>query len=723
MLRPFLIIGVGGSGGKTLRGITYQSQLKLQQVGWKSGIPAVVAVPSFRHADRAGRSRLPGAVPASSAVQGTRLDGRHLQHASTDRSRARTRRINAVHQDIERQLPDPRYVKVDVTKGAGQFRAVGRAVALASTKEIASAARGAIARLSDASALAELRTLGQLLRARGEGGDGSPTVHRHLVGRRRVGRRPVPRHHRGREVDGEAASVVQPVLQHPVRPRRLRPAQRERGHAGQRAGLDRRDDERLLDEFAVRFDARAPQAARASRPSYGDAMDRVGAAYPFIVGRSNSKVTFEDQSAGLQRRRHEPDRLDHRRAGAGRHDRVLVGQLAGARRRERPRRRLRPCEPRAPLAALLLDGLRTSDPRARDVPRVLRRAIRTFGHRSDAARALRRTTRCSRSKTEREWIESEGRQAPTSASSATCGSTRRPKPTIRSSMPCAPTTSSPRSRRSSTTASISASAKPGPFDKSGGLDLSVWTDRMLNEYSVRVAASCCSATSDAARSSLEEWIEARCRRTSCTRSPTYVAQVGLPAVVAMLGAPRPHAASTADGLEAEAHQLRRLGESAFARSSPTSCVRRRTSSPSVPTRTSSRHGIERLTQALEWASEARLRQSASGLRRRTARRLPRAAARVTSKARSRRSASGWPRGKTADNRDNEYEFWPTRSDHTVPRKYEPAPNERLLVEHTEYPAEFERLVRASVEGSDVKYQDAILTVIDAAARGRAARDG
>ena len=32
-------------------------------------------------------------------------------------------------------------------------------------------------------------------------------------------------------------------------------------------------------------------------PSYGGAMDRVGAAYPFIVGRSNSKVTFDDQSA------------------------------------------------------------------------------------------------------------------------------------------------------------------------------------------------------------------------------------------------------------------------------------------------------------------------------------------------------------------------------------------------------------------------------------------
>ena len=66
--------------------------------------------------------------------------------------------------------------------------------------------------------------------------------------------------------------------------------------------------------------------------------------------------------------------------------------------------------------------------------------------------------------------------------------------------------------------------------------------------------------------------------------------------------------------------------------------------------------------------------------------------------------------KTSDNRDNEYEFWPARNDHSVPRKYAPAPNERLLVEHTEYPAEFERLVRATVEG-DRNYQDAVIEVL------------
>jgi hypothetical protein len=46
----------------------------------------------------------------------------------------------------------------------------------------------------------------------------------------------------------------------------------------------------------------------------------------------------------------------------------------------------------------------------------------------------------------------------------------------------------------------------------------------------------------------------------------------------------------------------------------------------------------------------------------------------------------------------------------VPRKYSPAPNERMLVEPEKYPAEFQKLVRASVDG-DAKYQDAVLRVL------------
>ena len=39
MLRPFLLVGVGGSGGKTLRAVRQGLKSKLQQEGWTEGIP------------------------------------------------------------------------------------------------------------------------------------------------------------------------------------------------------------------------------------------------------------------------------------------------------------------------------------------------------------------------------------------------------------------------------------------------------------------------------------------------------------------------------------------------------------------------------------------------------------------------------------------------------------------------------------------------------------
>ena len=124
-------------------------------------------------------------------------------------------------------------------------------------------------------------------------------------------------------------------------------------------------------------------------PSYGSAMDRVGAAYPFIVGRSNSKVTFEDQSAVYNAVATSLTAWITDRARAGRHDRLLVGQLAGARRRERAARQLGTREPGAPLAGVLVDGLRPRHARPREVPGVLRRALHPLRDRSDAARPRR----------------------------------------------------------------------------------------------------------------------------------------------------------------------------------------------------------------------------------------------------------------------------------------------------------------------------------------------
>ena len=39
MLRPFLLIGVGGSGGKTLRVVREDLARRLQQAGWTGDLP------------------------------------------------------------------------------------------------------------------------------------------------------------------------------------------------------------------------------------------------------------------------------------------------------------------------------------------------------------------------------------------------------------------------------------------------------------------------------------------------------------------------------------------------------------------------------------------------------------------------------------------------------------------------------------------------------------
>ncbi|HAE73975.1 MAG TPA: hypothetical protein DCG44_02030, partial [Candidatus Aquiluna sp.] len=39
MLRPFLVVGIGGSGGKTARALRQALQFKLDQIGWDGGWP------------------------------------------------------------------------------------------------------------------------------------------------------------------------------------------------------------------------------------------------------------------------------------------------------------------------------------------------------------------------------------------------------------------------------------------------------------------------------------------------------------------------------------------------------------------------------------------------------------------------------------------------------------------------------------------------------------
>ncbi|MDN3495193.1 tubulin-like doman-containing protein [Planococcus sp. APC 4015] len=701
MLRPFLIIGVGGSGGKTLRGIEHQLQLKLQQLGWTSGMPAAWR---FLHFDTpTSQDGADYAIPFLPTQQYKGLVSTGATYNTVYRSIENAHSANRrVHKDIERQLPDPRYVKVDVTKGAGQFRAVGRAVALASTKEIAGAARAAIARLGDAAALAELRTLGQTLKARGEGGDGSPTVI-------------VISSVAGGSGAGQFLDVIEIVKstakQHPwsnqffsilYAPDVFDQLNVSAGMPGNALSA--------IAETMNGFWSDTPSEStlellkqQGVAPSYGAAMDRIGAAYPFIVGRSNSKVTFEDQNAvynavatsltaWMTDERVQDDMVAY--SSGNWQARVGANVLADASGLSSPVHHSPPFSSMG-FGRVTLGRERFLEYSAERLARsVIDRTL--FAHSEDDPMfAL---------KTEREWIESGADKSyQRFLNDLHLNEETESNNQVIDSL-----------RASDNLTQIKAELTYGieqrllngaALDKSGGLDLSQWADRFAHEYTTR-APELLDRDQRARQMFLDDWTKTQPSEILHTVG-RYVSTVGLPVVLSMLGRLDRTLRSAAEGLEAESHQheewVRSLGSLVAAELS------------SAPNQGSIRpdqdvigHALERLGQVLEWSSEARLRLSASRLlgELRTEFLAPlRAHLQGALTAMLQRVGDR----RTTDERANEYDFWPKRIDATVPRKYEPAPNERLLIDYREYPAEFERLVRAST-GSD-KYQDAVLEVI------------
>lgn len=701
MLRPFLIIGVGGSGGKTLRGIRHQLKLKLQQVGWEHDIPAAW---QFLHFDTpAAQDGADYAHPFLPAQQYHGLASSAATYNTVYRSIENAHSSNRrVHEDIQRQLPDPRYVKVDVTKGAGQFRAVGRAVALASTRDVATAAREAVARLSDASALGELRTLGQLLKARPEGSDGAPTVI-------------VVSSIAGGSGAGQFLDVIEvvksTVKQYPwsnqffsmlYAPDVFDQLKVSAGMPGNALAA--------ITETMNGFWSSSPSEStlellkqQGVAPSYGDAMDRIGAAYPFIIGRSNSKVTFEDQNAvynavaasitaWMTDERVQDDMVAYSsgnwqaRVGAN----VLPDNSGLA----------NPVHHSPPFSSMGFGRVTLGRDRFLEysAERLARSAIdrALFAHTEDDPMFAQ--------KTEQEWVRSGADKAyqrflndlelneETEANNQVIDALRA-KANLEHLM---------RELKDGARQRLETSQ----FDRSGGLPLSQWSDKLHHEYTVRAPELLERDREDRQRL-LDAWIKTRPSEILHTVA-RYVSEVGLPVTLAMLGDLDRTLRSSADGLEAESKsrdewvfQLQSLIAEELREAPNQTAIR--------PDQDAVAHAYDRLGQALEWASEAGLRSTAARLltELRTGFIAP-----LTTYLQGAFDALRQRVGdrQTSDERVNEYDFWPTRNDATVPRKYEPAPNERLLVDHQEYPAEFERLVRGTIEGA-TKYQDSVLGVI------------
>ena len=161
-MQPFLLVGVGGSGGKTLRAIKRNVQNQLKQAGWTGGIPEAW---QFLHIDSvATQDGTDFPAPFLNSTEYLSLAGDNLAYGDLYDSLIGSIEASAKLGN-ERPLPDKAKVLIDVSKGAGAWRAIGRTLAAANLNKIRNRVTQSIAQLTSAQATAQLEALSKLINA------------------------------------------------------------------------------------------------------------------------------------------------------------------------------------------------------------------------------------------------------------------------------------------------------------------------------------------------------------------------------------------------------------------------------------------------------------------------------------------------------------------------------------------------------------------------------
>jgi hypothetical protein len=156
MLRPFLIIGVGGSGGKTVRAIRQALRFRLEQENWGKGIPQGW---QFLHVDSpTAQDGIEFPAPLMAQEDYLALVPNGVTYA-TIHDDVVERVEPAFARDVRRSLPSPNEVKVPVYLGAGAYRAVGRTISAAALDDIHDRVKAKVSLMQSPTANSELQEL------------------------------------------------------------------------------------------------------------------------------------------------------------------------------------------------------------------------------------------------------------------------------------------------------------------------------------------------------------------------------------------------------------------------------------------------------------------------------------------------------------------------------------------------------------------------------------
>lgn len=171
MLRKFLIVGLGGSGGKTLRFLRAELLAWLESIGWNEGMPdgwQLLHIDSPTTQDGAEITEVP-MLPADN-YRG--LVGSGITIDTIDKVIVGATATNPG--DLASSRIDPVTLPVPLDKGAGQYRAVGRAIGLAYADVILTALKSAKTRVMGAEASAQLNEISSRAGFAGPGAADAP---------------------------------------------------------------------------------------------------------------------------------------------------------------------------------------------------------------------------------------------------------------------------------------------------------------------------------------------------------------------------------------------------------------------------------------------------------------------------------------------------------------------------------------------------------------------
>ncbi|MFD9700838.1 tubulin-like doman-containing protein [Lentzea sp. NPDC059081] len=285
MLQPFLFVGVGGSGGDTLRFLHRELSQRLRRAG-------ITRMPSgwqFVHIDTRVTEEYADGLPHSPNSDYVPLASRNVSYRRL--VTAVNDRPSAVRAAFSGWRPDPDRVHVAIEEGAGQYRAIGRAVAIHRMQQINTSLALAVQRVEQADALASLDDVAAALLGERPGGT-APTpivvVFSSLAGGTGSGIfLDVCDLLRGLDRTWTDNSVA--VLYAPDVFRELRDDLRKGVQANALATVS----EMLAGHWLA---DPGPDPVHVAAGAVFQDMRRSGPAHSFLVGMSNGQLTFHDQN-------------------------------------------------------------------------------------------------------------------------------------------------------------------------------------------------------------------------------------------------------------------------------------------------------------------------------------------------------------------------------------------------------------------------------------------